>query len=82
MIFARFKKSISIPAKDDPETSEELLRIQKNKQSIFKELVTNGSGSAEMMRGSEEPDIDEDPNHWSRDRLKLFGFRDENGERK
>jgi len=41
---------------------------------VFQHIVEDGFDVPDIMRGLEDPDIDDDPNFWAEDRMNKFGF--------
>ncbi len=70
--------SLLAMAEHDAKLHEKIHAIYRRKDLRFADIVSRGTLPSEIMRGLEEPDIEDDPNYWSDDRLKKFGFSREN----
>lgn len=59
---------------EDEDKKSILIKLRDRRKYQFQSIVENGTDAPEIMRGLEEPDIDDDPSYWSRNRRELFGF--------
>jgi len=66
--------SLIVLAADDAQKKSALTKLLDRRKEQFRTIVENGTDARQIMRGLEEPDIDEDPNYWSQRRRDLFGF--------
>lgn len=59
------------------ETAEIVADIRARRPQILKYIIERGPNGAEVLRGLEFPDMDDDPIFWADDRMKRFGLEDE-----
>jgi hypothetical protein len=56
------------------ETEKVVAAIRLRRPDIFRLVVEQGPSGAEILRGLEFPDIDEDPKFWNGDLIKRLGL--------
>jgi hypothetical protein len=56
------------------ETEKVVAAIRSRRPDIFRFVVEQGPSGAEILRGLEFPDIDEDPKFWKGDFIKRLGL--------
>jgi hypothetical protein len=54
--------------------------IRDRRAQLLRHAIENGPNSAEILRGLEFPDIDDDPAFWADDRMKRLGLQDDEKE--
>jgi hypothetical protein len=57
--------------------SDEVLAIRNRRPAILKFIVSRGPTGADILRGLEFPDFDDDPVFWGSDRMKRLGLENE-----
>jgi hypothetical protein len=56
------------------ETAKVVAAIRSRRPDIFRFIVEQGPSGAEILRGLEFPDIDEDPSFWKGDLIQRLGL--------
>lgn len=70
-------RGLLVLADGDAKKAEEIGRLYQKRREVFRFIVEQGPSVPDIMRGLEDPDIDDDPAFWAKDRMRRFGFTDE-----
>lgn len=62
--------------RNDERLQGTLIRLREQREHHFRSVIEDGFASSEILRGLDEPDMDDDPNYWEH-RQKMFGSRDD-----
>ncbi len=58
------------------DAADQVAAIRNRRTKVLRWIVEQGPSNADILRGLEFPDIDDDPVFWARDRLKRLGLDD------
>lgn len=70
-------RALLVLADGDAKKAEEIGRRCQKRREVFRFIVEQGPSIPDIMRGLEDPDIDDDPAFWAEDRMRRFGFEDD-----
>lgn len=54
--------------------ADDVLAIRNRRSEVLRFIVENGPSGADVLRGLEFPDIDDDPSFWGSDRMRRLGL--------